>query len=128
MNKEQNLQLRGLLAEKDQHTNAILNAQSTNNELEQQVKYFKRVNSQLETIVHSLEKLQFKRKPESYRSTRENNSQTLDKNDKNLSNTKLLEPVLQNEEKFCHACWSLKHEKKIANPKETYYRSKKKPN
>ena len=124
MNKEQNLQLRGLLAEKDQHTNAILNAQSTNNELEQQVKSFKRVNLQLETTIHSLEKLQFKKKPESYRRTRENNSQTLDKNDKNLSNAKLLEPVPQNEEKLCHACGSLKHEKKIANSKETYYRSK----
>ena len=37
LNKKQNQQLKRLLAEKDQHTKAILNAQSTNNELEQQV-------------------------------------------------------------------------------------------
>ena len=53
----------------------------------------KRVNLELETTIHSLEKSQLKRKPESYRSTRENTSQTLDLNDNNLSNTKLLEPV-----------------------------------
>ena len=34
-NKEQNQQLKSLLAETDQHTKTILNAQSTNNELEQ---------------------------------------------------------------------------------------------
>ena len=34
-NKEQNQQLQSLLAETDQHTKTILNAQSTNNELEQ---------------------------------------------------------------------------------------------
>ena len=33
-NKEQNQQLKSLLAEKDQHAKTILNAQSTNNELE----------------------------------------------------------------------------------------------
>ena len=33
-NKEQNQQLKRLLAEKDQHAKTILNAQSTNNELE----------------------------------------------------------------------------------------------
>ena len=36
-NKDQNQQLKRLLAEKDQYTKTILNAQSTNNELEQQV-------------------------------------------------------------------------------------------
>ena len=35
-NKEQNQQLKSLLAETDQHTKTKLNAQSTNNELEQQ--------------------------------------------------------------------------------------------
>ena len=33
-NEEQNQQLKRLLAEKDQHTKTILNAQSINNELE----------------------------------------------------------------------------------------------
>ena len=47
-NKEQNQQLKRLLAEKDQHTKTILNAQSTNNELEQQVTSLKRVNLDLE--------------------------------------------------------------------------------
>ena len=47
-NKEQNQQLKRLLAEKDQHTKTILNAQSTNNELEQQVTSLKRVNLELE--------------------------------------------------------------------------------
>ena len=37
LNKEKNQQLKRLIAEKDQHTQTILNAQSTNNELEQQV-------------------------------------------------------------------------------------------
>ena len=37
LNKEQNQQLKRLLAEKDQHTQAILNAQSRNNVLEQKV-------------------------------------------------------------------------------------------
>ena len=43
-NKEQNQQLKRLLAEKDQHTKTTLNTQSINNELEQQVISFKRVN------------------------------------------------------------------------------------
>ena len=40
-NKEQNQQLKSLLAETDQHTKTILNAQSTNNELEQQEHHLK---------------------------------------------------------------------------------------
>ena len=71
LNKEQNQQL----AEKDQHTQAILNAQSTNNELEQQATSLNRVNLQLETTIHFLEKSQIRRKPESSRSIRENASQ-----------------------------------------------------
>ena len=103
LNKKQNQQLKRLLAEKDQHTKAILNAQSTNNELEQQVTSLKRVNLEFETTIHSLEKSQIKRKPEFYRNTRESTSQTLHINDNNLSNTKQLEPVPQNKEKLSHA-------------------------
>ena len=40
-NKEQNQQLKRLLAEKDQHTKTILNIQSINNELEQQERHLK---------------------------------------------------------------------------------------
>ena len=47
-NKEQNQQLKRLLAKKDQDTKTMLNAQSTNNELEQQVTSLKRVNLELE--------------------------------------------------------------------------------
>ena len=92
-NKEQNQQLKRLLAEKDQNTQAILNAQSTNNELDQQIASIKRVNLEIETTIQSIEKLKISRKPESYRSTRKNTSQTLDLNDNNLSKTKQLEPV-----------------------------------
>ena len=92
-NKEQNQQLKRLLAEKDQDTQAILNAQSTNNELDQQIASLKSVNLEIETTIQSLEKLQISRKPESYRSTRINTSQTLDLNDNNLSKTKQLEPA-----------------------------------
>ena len=115
-NKEQNQQLKRLLAEKDQHTKAILNTQSTNNELELQVTSLKRVNLELETI-HSLENLQIRSKPESNRITRENTSQTLDINDNNLSNTKQLEPVPQNKEKLCHACGSEKYKIKDCKSK-----------
>ena len=93
LSKEQNQQLKRLLAEKDQDTQATLNAQSRNNELDQQVASLKRVNLEIETTIESLEKLQISRKPESYRSTRKNTSQTLDLNDNNLSKTKQLEPV-----------------------------------
>ena len=93
LSKEQNQQLKRLLAEKDQDTQATLNAQSRNNELDQQVASLKRVNLEIETTIQSLEKLQISRKPESYRSTRKNTSQTLDLNDNNLSKTKQLEPV-----------------------------------
>ena len=109
-NKGQNQQLKRLFAEKDQCTKAILNAKSINNELEQQVTFFKRVNLKLEKTIYSLENLQIRRKPESNRITRENISQTLDINDNNLSNTKQLKPVPQNKEKLCHACGSEKHE------------------
>ena len=90
LNKEQNQQLKGLIAEKDQQSQTILNAQSTNNELEQQVTSLKRVNLKLETTIHSLEISQIKRKPDFARSTRENTSQTLDLNDNNLRNTEQL--------------------------------------
>ena len=73
-NKEQNQQLKKLLAEKDQLTKTILNTQSINNELEQQVTSLKRVNLELETTIHSLENSQIRRKPESNRITRENTS------------------------------------------------------
>ena len=91
------------MQKKDQCTKVILNAQSTNNELEQQVTSLKRVNLELETTIHSLENSQIRRKPESNRNTRENTSQT-DMNDSNLSNTKQLDPVPQNKETLCHAC------------------------
>ena len=74
---------------------------------------------ELKTTIHSSENSQIRRKPESSRITRENTKQTLDINDNNLNNTKQLEPVPQNKEKLCHACWSEKH---------LYYKSKKKPN
>ena len=56
-NKEQNQQLKRLLAEKDQNATTILNTQSINNELDQQVTSLKRVNLELETFlpIHSLE-------------------------------------------------------------------------
>ena len=92
-NKEQNSQLKRLLGEKDQDTKATLNAQSTNNELKQQVTLLKRVNLELKTTIHSSENSQIRRKPESSRITRENTRQTLDINDNNLNNTKQLEPV-----------------------------------
>ena len=120
-NKEQNQQLKRLLAEKDQHTKAILNTQSTNNELELQVTSLKRVNLELETTIHSLENLQIRSKPESNRITRENTSQTLDINDNNLSNTKQLDPVPHKKEKLCHVCGSEKHETKDCKPKKNIY-------
>ena len=120
-NKEQNQQLKRLLAEKDQHTKTILNTQSINNELEQQVTSLKRVNLELETTIHSLENSQIRRKPESNRITRENTSQTLDINDNNLSNNKQLKPVPQNKEKLCHACGSEKHETKDFESKRNIY-------
>ena len=119
-NKEQNQQLKRLLAEKDQHTKAILNTQSTNNELELQVTSLKRVNLELETTIHSLENSQIRRKPESDRTARENTSQT-DINDNNLSNTKQLDPVPQSKEKLCHVCGSEKHETKDWEPKKNIY-------
>ena len=85
--QKQNQQLKILLAEKDQHTKVILNAQSTNNELEQQITSLKRVNLELETSIHSLENPQIRRKPESNRITKEDISQTIGIN-KNFSNTK----------------------------------------
>ena len=119
-NKEQNQQLKRLLAEKDQHTKTILNIQSINNELEQQVTSLKRVYLELETTIHSLENSQVRRKRESNRITRENTSQT-DINDSNLSNTKQLDPVPQNKEKLCHACGSEKHEIKDCESKRNIY-------
>ena len=126
-NKEQNQQLKRLLAEKDQRTKTILNAQSTNKELQQQVTSLKRVNLELETPIHSLENSQIRRKPESNRISRENTSQT---NDNNLSNTKQLDPVPQNKGKLCHACGSEKHEIKDCKSKKNPLccRSKKKLN
>ena len=119
-NKEQNQQLKKLLAEKDQLTKTILNTQSINNELEQQVTSLKTVNLELETTTHSIENSQIRRKPESNTITRENTSQT-DINDSNLSNTKQLDPVPQNKEKLCHACGSEKHEIKDCESKRNIY-------
>ena len=119
-NKEQSQQLKRLLAEKDQHTKTILNTQCINNELEQQVTSFKRVNLELKTTIYSLENLQIRRKSESNRNTRGNTSQT-DINDSNLSNTKQLDPVPQNKEKLCHACGSEKHEIKDCESKRNIY-------
>ena len=119
-NKEQNQQLKRLLAEKDQDTKTILNTQSINNELEQQVTSLKRVNLELETTIHSLENWQIRRKPEPNRITRENTSQT-DINNNSLSNTKQLDPVPQNKEKLCHACGSEKHEIKDCESKRNIY-------
>ena len=118
LSKEQNQQIKGLLAEKYQHTQAILNTQSTNNELKPQVTSLKRVNLELEKTIHFLEKSKIKRKPESYRNTRENTTQMLDLNVNNLSDTKQLEPVPQNKEKLCHACGSEKHEIKDCKSKK----------
>ena len=119
LNKEQNQQLKRLIAEKDQQAQAISNAQSTNNELEKQLTSFERVNLELETTIHSLEKSQIRRKPHSARSTRENTSQTLDLNDNNIRNIKQLQPVPQNKERLCHACGSEKHEIKDCKSKGT---------
>ena len=55
LNKEQNQQFKRILVQKGQHTKAILEAQSTNNELEQQVASPERVNLELEITIHSLE-------------------------------------------------------------------------
>ena len=120
LSKEQNQQIKGLLAEKYQHTQAILNAQSTNNELKPQVTSLKRVSLELEKTTHFLEKSKIKRKPESYRNNRENTTQMLDLNVNNLSDTKQLEPVPQNKEKLCHACGSEKHEIKDCKSKKTF--------
>ena len=119
LNKEKNQQLKRLIAEKHQDTQAILNVQSTNNELEQQETSLKRVNLKLETTIHSLEKSQIIRKADSARSTRENTTQTLDLNANNLKNTKQLEPAPQNKGRLYHAYGSEKYEK-IANPKEIF--------
>ena len=73
-NKAQNQQLKRLLAEKDQHTKTILNTQSINNELEQQVTSLKRVNLELETTIHSLENSQIRRKPEYNRNQKKRQS------------------------------------------------------
>ena len=81
----------------------------------------KRVNLELETTIHSLEKLQIKRKSDSARSTRENSNPTLDLNNNNLKNTKQLEPVAQNKEKFCYACGSEEHELKDCESKRNIY-------
>ena len=121
LSKEQNQQIKGLLAEKYQHTQAILNAQSTNNELKPQVTSLKRVSLELEKTIHFLEKSKIKRKPESYRNNRENTTQMLDLNVNNLSDTKQLEPVPQNKEKLCHACGSEKHEIKDCKSKRNIY-------
>ena len=56
LDKQQNQQRKRLIAEKDQHTQTILNLRSRNNELEQQMTSLKRVNLTLETTIHSLEK------------------------------------------------------------------------
>ena len=96
LNKEQNQQLKRLITEKDQQTQTILNAQSTNNELEQQATSLKRVNLELETTINSLEKLKIRRKPDSARSNKENTSHMLDLNDNNIRNIKPLEPAPQN--------------------------------
>ena len=120
-NKGQNQTFKRLFAEKDQRTRVILNAKSINNELEQQVTFFKRVNLELETTIYSLEILQIRRKPESNRITRENISQTLDINDNNLSKTKQLKPVPQYKEKLCHACESEKHEIKDCESERNVY-------
>ena len=85
-NKEQNQQLKRLLAEKDQQTKTILNTQSINNELEQQVTSLKRVKLELETTIHSLKNLQIRSKSGSNTIARKNTSQT-DINDSNLNNT-----------------------------------------
>ena len=46
-------------------------------------KQWRQALKELETTIHSLEKLQIRKKPESYLSTRENTSQTLHLNDDN---------------------------------------------
>ena len=61
---------------------------------------------ELQTTIHSLEKSQMRKKPKFHRSTRGNASQTLDINNNNLSNTKQLETVLQNNENMCYDCGS----------------------
>ena len=76
---------------------------------------------ELETTIHSLEQLQIRKKPESYRTTREGISQTLDKNDNNRSNTKQLEPMPQNKEKMYRACGSEEHKIKDCKSKRNIY-------
>ena len=75
---------------------------------------------ELETTIHSLDKSQIRRKPESNRITRENTNQT-DINDSNLSKTKQLDRAPQNKEKFSHACGSEKHEIKDCESKRNIY-------
>ena len=118
LNKEQNQQLKWLIAEKGQHIQNIQNAQSTNNELEQKVTSLKRVKLQLEKSMNFLEKLLIKRKPESSESIRENTSETLNLNDNSLSNTK---QFFHKTKKNCALLVNLKNMKqKIAKPKETF--------
>ena len=76
---------------------------------------------ELETTIHSLEKSQIRRKPDSARSNRENTSQTLDLNDSNIRNTKQLGPVPQNKERLCHAFGSEKHEIRDCESKRNIY-------
>ena len=71
LNKEQNQQLKRLMAEKQQHTQTILNEQSANGELEKRVTSLKRVKSELDITIHSLQESQVRRRPESPRITRE---------------------------------------------------------
>ena len=71
LNKEQNQQLKRLMAEKEQHTQTILNEQSANGELEKQVTSLKRVKSELDITIHSLQESQVRSRPESPRITRE---------------------------------------------------------
>ena len=76
---------------------------------------------ELETTIHSLEKSQIRRTPESSRSTRENASQTIFLNENNLIKTKQFEHVQQNKEKLCHACGSEKQEIKYCESKRNIY-------
>ena len=85
----------------EENLKILCKAKKNTDNVEQQVISLKRVNLELETTIHSLEKYQASRKSESSRRIEENKSQTLHLNDNNLSNTKKFEPVPQSKDVPC---------------------------
>ena len=91
----------------EENLKILCKAKKNTDKVEQQVISLKRVNLELETTIHSLEKYQASRKSESSRRIEENKSQTLHLNDNNLSNTKKFEPVPQSKDVPCLPAKSL---------------------